>query len=295
MKKIITIVLRWLNRPFPCLETNISKAGFSFFVGLFVFLFLYLYKPFGISSINESVFLYTLGFGTISTLVVAIIHFFSPKIFKHHFDPNNWTILKNIEFFFLIVVLIAINNWVYQLIFFPSLEAPRDLFDFLLFTIFVGIFPIVFLTFILERQLHKKHRLEARRISETLQRGGITRVDEAYLEIFADNKVEGIRTSLKNLLYIASEGNYSKVVYAKDGSIKEQLLRLSLSNAERQIEAFDSVVRCHRSYIVNFDNVIRISGNARGYRLILRGFDNPIPVSRSFPKKIIKMLKMEIT
>ena len=295
MKKIITIVLRWLNRPFPCLETNISKAGFSFFVGLFVFLFLYLYKPFGISSINESVFLYTLGFGTISTLVVAIIHFFSPKIFKHHFDPNNWTILKNIEFFFLIVVLIAINNWVYQLIFFPSLEAPRDLFDFLLFTIFVGIFPIVFLTFILERQLHKKHRLEARRISETLQRGSITRVDEGQLEIFADNKVEGIRTSLKNLLYIASEGNYSKVVYAKDGSIKEQLLRLSLSNAERQIEAFDSVVRCHRSYIVNLDNVIRISGNARGYRLILRDFETPIPVSRSFPKKIIKMLKMEIT
>ena len=295
MKKIMTIVLKWLNRPFPCLETNISKAGFSFFVGLFVFLFLYLYKPFGISSINESVFLYTLGFGTISTLVVAIIHFFSPKILKHHFDPNNWTILKNIEFFFLIVVLIAINNWVYQLIFFPSLEAPRDLFDFLLFTIFVGIFPIVFLTFILERQLHKKHRLEARRISETLQRGSITRVDEGQLEIFADNKVEGIRTSLKNLLYIASEGNYSKVVYAKDGSIKEQLLRLSLSNAERQIKAFDSVVRCHRSYIVNFDNVTRISGNARGYRLILRGFDNPIPVSRSFPKKIIKMLKMEIT
>ena len=291
----MTIVLKWLNRPFPCLETNISKAGFSFFVGLFVFLFLYLYKPFGISSINESVFLYTLGFGTISTLVVAIIHFFSPKILKHHFDPNNWTILKNIEFFFLIVVLIAINNWVYQLIFFPSLEAPRDLFDFLLFTIFVGIFPIVFLTFILERQLHKKHRLEARRISETLQRGGITRVDEGSLEIFADNKIEGIRTSLKNLLYIASDGNYSKVVYAKDGSIKEQLLRLSLSNAERQIKAFDSVVRCHRSYIVNFDNVTRISGNARGYRLILRGFDNPIPVSRSFPKKIIKMLKMEIT
>ena len=291
----MTIVLKWLNRPFPCLETNISKAGFSFFVGLFVFLFLYLYKPFGISSINESVFFYTLGFGTISTLVVAIIHFFSPKILKHHFDPNNWTILKNIEFFFLIVVLIAINNWVYQLIFFPSLEAPRDLFDFLLFTIFVGIFPIVFLTFILERQLHKKHRLEARRISETLQRGSITRVDEGQLEIFADNKVEGIRTSLKNLLYIASEGNYSKVVYAKDGSIKEQLLRLSLSNAERQIKAFDSVVRCHRSYIVNFDNVTRISGNARGYRLILRGFDNPIPVSRSFPKKIIKMLKMEIT
>jgi DNA-binding LytR/AlgR family response regulator len=39
--------------------------------------------------------------------------------------------------------------------------------------------------------------------------------------------------------------------------------------------------RCHKSYVINLDQVNHISGNAQGYKFHLKSAEDLIPVSRS--------------
>ncbi|NNK69400.1 MAG: LytTR family transcriptional regulator [Flavobacteriaceae bacterium] len=49
-------------------------------------------------------------------------------------------------------------------------------------------------------------------------------------------------------------------------------------------------MRCHRSYIINVDHVQHISGNLQGYQLELSGFQDLVPVSRSYTRRIKTLL-----
>jgi DNA-binding LytR/AlgR family response regulator len=55
---------------------------------------------------------------------------------------------------------------------------------------------------------------------------------------------------------------------------------------ELQLKKFKNIIRCHRSYIVNLENIENISGNLQGYQLNFKQYTEQVPVSRSYTKKI---------
>lgn len=59
------------------------------------------------------------------------------------------------------------------------------------------------------------------------------------------------------------------------------MLRSSLKKVSEQLEAFPQCFRCHRTHLVNLDQVTAVLGNAQGYKLQLAFGDQLIPVSRS--------------
>jgi len=92
------------------------------------------------------------------------------------------------------------------------------------------------------------------------------------------------------LLYIKADGNYCTIFYKEENSVNKKMLRSSLKNIENKVKSDEKIIRCHKSYIINMSKVTNMTGNARGYNFFLNEIDYAIPVSRNFPKSLLKKL-----
>ncbi len=106
---------------------------------------------------------------------------------------------------------------------------------------------------------------------------------------FLDEKNE-MRLSIKkeNLLFLESADNYVCIWYLHNAGINKFFLRNTLKSMSSMFTG-SNVLRCHRSYMVNFDHVNTITRTHDG---IFIEMDNPditnIPVSRSYAESITK-------
>ena len=67
-------------------------------------------------------------------------------------------------------------------------------------------------------------------------------------------------------------------------------MRVTLTKIEKELQDYNKIIRCHKSYIVNVNFINNINGNARGYLLKSDEIPFNIPVSRSFSKQSLKSL-----
>jgi hypothetical protein len=91
-----------------------------------------------------------------------------------------------------------------------------------------------------------------------------------------------------NLLYLESAENYINICYLNKGKVSKYLLRDTLKKIEENFSGTE-IVRCHRSYMVNFDKVKVIRKDKDGLKLEL---DNPyvidIPVSKTYVNSVMQ-------
>ena len=106
---------------------------------------------------------------------------------------------------------------------------------------------------------------------------------------FYDEKQE-LRLSVKRseLLYVESADNYVCIWYLSKGQLTKFLLRNSLKAMEENF-ANTNVLRCHRSYMVNFDQVKVIRREKEGIFLEL-GIERvpDIPISKTYSEKVMR-------
>jgi len=107
---------------------------------------------------------------------------------------------------------------------------------------------------------------------------------------FSDEKGElRISLMLDNLLYIESADNYVTIYYLNKSKISNYLLRNSLKWIEENLTQEATLVRCHRSYIVNLDNVKVLQKTKNGIFLELDTINTPdIPVSKTYYNQVME-------
>ncbi len=293
MVQHIHAIRSWLNKPFPFAETPKSKLVTASLFGLFIYLFLAFFQPFGINGITSHKHTYLLGFGGI-TFAVMMFNFVLLRIFLPSlFDLDRWVVSKHILFSLWNIILIALFNWLYNYKVGEQIAKYHDLPSFLAITAGVGLIPVVFLTLLIERELWIRHNEIAHDVSDRLKKQQYFSESGDSITLVAESLKESLRLSPKQLVCINSEGNYSKVYYCENGKVEERLMRVPLKKVEKQLEEFDTIVRCHRSYIVNLSHIQKISGNARAFKLHISNPELAIPVSRSFPKAMIEKIKVQ--
>jgi len=140
-------------------------------------------------------------------------------------------------------------------------------------TILVGIIPIGFATMIKYFQLKKQ----------------LTYQHDSLIHLQAKGANDWLKIELEQLLFIESSDNYVCVYYLENGQRQRQLLRGSLKHMAEQLQDFP-VQRCHHSFIVNLTAVRYADGNARGMKLYLRQWEEPVPVSRKYVRSISESL-----
>ena len=93
---------------------------------------------------------------------------------------------------------------------------------------------------------------------------------------------------LENIYYIKAEGNYVNVFYNNKGGISSFVLRNKIQAIEDTF-AGTPLMRCHRTYIVNSNNIKLIRNEADGYYIDFNqtGLES-VPVSNTYREKIVK-------
>jgi hypothetical protein len=102
------------------------------------------------------------------------------------------------------------------------------------------------------------------------------------IPFYDDKGILKFSINKENLLYLESAENYVSICYLNKGKVSKYLLRDTLKKVEESFSGTE-IIRCHRSYMVNFDKVKVIKKDKYGLTLEL---DNPsvtdIPVSKTY-------------
>jgi DNA-binding LytR/AlgR family response regulator len=91
-----------------------------------------------------------------------------------------------------------------------------------------------------------------------------------------------ITTTINDLLYVEAVGNYTKVYQLKDGKVRSDMIRATSKQMEDMFNAFPTMVRCHRAFLVNLNQVEQIVSHQGLTNLIIRHCNDKIPVSRRY-------------
>jgi hypothetical protein len=92
---------------------------------------------------------------------------------------------------------------------------------------------------------------------------------------------ESVTLHVPDLLYIEAVGNYVKVYQWRDGEVHNDMLRSTSKQIEEDLSAYPMIVRCHRAFLVNLQQVEQIVSRSGAMQLVIKHCQETLPVSRS--------------
>ena len=192
-----------LKQAYPFENSRKKTIVNAFFFGLFIFIFLQIFQPFGLSNYQSDQKIFQLlGYGGITTLSLILSNTFVSLVFPNWFCKRNWTVGKNIIYTLWMFFLIGFVNLAYSVylgFLNPSFKA------FLVYqgiTLAVGIFPVSISTFIVYNKRLKQAIDEAVDLNATINTEKLS--NENSVELPSKNKTENLVLELSNLLAIKS-------------------------------------------------------------------------------------------
>ena len=281
-------MLNKLRQPFP------DKAGFKqslvsiFWVGIFIALFLFLIRPFGIEGPWANLAWVSLGFGAVTIVFGWLFEAVSRFVLKIETHGPKWTLGKWMFYSMLLVVWIAVGNYLF--INYMSGWNAMGYFNLLRmigYTSLIGIFPVALSGVMVQLRAEKENKKDAQSLDDKLH----TPHSSASKTVsITDSTGQELSIESENVRYAEAMQNYVTVWFLENEELKKEVLRATISSIEEQLSEC-SVIRCHRSYLVNVDAIENVSGNAQGLRLKLRDIpQEEVPVSRSFISEIRAIL-----
>jgi hypothetical protein len=110
----------------------------------------------------------------------------------------------------------------------------------------------------------------------------------SMIPFYDDKGILKFSIKKENLLYVESAENYVNICYLNKNKVSKYMLRDTLKKIEETFSGTE-IVRCHRSYMVNFDKVKVVRKDKDGLKLEL---DNPsvidIPVSKTYVESVMR-------
>ena len=259
------------NPPYREVERPKEKVIGILAFGLFIFLFLFIFRPFGLSQIIPlKLLLVTLGFGLVTIFVLFI--------YKYLLDPvfikGNWTFGKSILWDILVASSIGSANYFYVIMIFPQEFLLKYLLYFIWTAILVGIIPVTIGYIVAFNRIYKT----------ALEKVAVVPSDilwKSEVVIKAGNPKNEFKCNPKHIIYVCSNDNYVTIVTIKGESIEKTTLRGTLKSTESELKNNNRFMRCHKCFIVNLDFVDRITGHKQNMKIKLLPSGTEIPVSRS--------------
>ena len=277
----------WLQRPYYFNHSISYRFMISFGFSFFVFVFLYLLTPFNLINLKNYLLEYVLGLSLVVFLALLFLFFILPLIFKNFFKKDEWTIGKNVLFIVVNLFVTSFFLWLFNYKIKPKYGLKAlSLSRFTYYTFIVGLFPSILVIFFNEKKARYKKIKNAEEILS------VKKTKKTFyspkIKFTSSDTNESILISVDTLVYITVQNNYTCFFVYENNTLKEHIIRITLKNVEELISSYKEFYRCHKSYIVNANYINNITGNARGYQLYTSVENVKIPVSRNFPKELLK-------
>jgi len=250
----------------------------SIVYGVIIWAILWLLQPFGFGMYSGNKCLVAALFGLVTSCCYALYGWTVSKRLHQFVKP--WRIWHQGCHVLGLIFFIAICNF---LLFSLLFHYPITIGIFLLFlywTIIIGVIVTV-LTIGVEYNRSLRDRMEALLCNTTEEQEDISIT-------IHDTNVRGndLTIPINNLLYIEAQKNNVSVCYLKDSKPTNLEIHTTLTAVIEELKAYENIFQCHRSFVVNVNNITSAKGNSNSYQLTLGSCTNSIPVSRSFVPRL---------
>lgn len=256
---------------------------FVIFTAIFALVFINIYAPFGLDTWYEvtelQLFFYSSIVILIGMLVIVISRILMLKFSKIKtlkYGVYALWIAGEILAMALVYTLIQKFFLDDQREFIPAFKKSIQI------TALVIMLPYIILWLYLSwrEQNRKLNNLKIRVVTDNVPHGLIPFRDEKGILKFS--------VRIEDLLYIEAADNYAAVHYIDQNKISKYLIRSSMKKLEEELSDI-GLIRCHRSFIVNFEKIKIIEKDKEGLKLEL---DHPLkislPVSKTYIDQVIR-------
>jgi DNA-binding LytR/AlgR family response regulator len=151
---------------------------------------------------------------------------------------------------------------------------------FLYWTLIIGVF-VTICSVSLNYYRYLRNQLEALLNKTTEEQSDIT-------VTIHDTTVRGndLLLPINDLLYVEAQKNNVSVCYVKEGKTTTTELHTTLAAVLDDLQAYQNIFQCHRSFVVNLNNITSAQGNSNGYQLKMGKCPTTVPVSRTYVPKL---------
>lgn len=280
-------MFKFLNKPYPSDHDFASGLKSATGVSIFLVIFFLIFQPFGISSVAPEIrYKAILLYGVVNFIATFLVFFLLKFIFPTFYREENWVIWKEIIRFIILFLFITVGCMlVNHALFDHSINLGKILLLYG-FVLSIGVLPVSFSILSKYNRQLKKHLLEAQSmndsISKTLDEFEDILEEENLITLHSDNKNEVLTLKPKQFLFAESSANYVTIHYTEDGILKKEMLRTTMKNLSNGLELQEHIIRCHRSFFINLNQIKNVSGDSRGYEIHLLQDMGVVPVSRSY-------------
>lgn len=256
-------------------------------ISLGVFLFLLFFQPLNPQNPDfNNKLLILAAFGGITLLLLGLMRIVIPSAFSRTFSTEKWTVNKEILWSFLFVVFNSV-----AFVFFARYVGKIPVtFHIVTIIVIISLCAIVILVFTNEYH-NLKNQLKERKNEPTSEKPKNKKEDNEKIEFLSENKTEYFHLFLHQIILIKSANNYIEVIYKEDEKINKKLIRNTLKNTEEIFAKYSTMVRCHRSCMINKNYINKVSKGSDGLKLTLFEYPKEIHVSRQYVLKVKEALK----
>jgi hypothetical protein len=262
-------------------KQNITRL--ILFTSLFALVFINIYSPFGVDRWFNLTKLEFFTYSSLTILIGVLVVVLSRILMYHFCKRHTINIWQYLIWIFAEILLMALTYALFEKLFLKDIRLFSDLVrNSSRNTALVLLLPysILWLYFSWMDKKDQIERLADFQPSSDNTRNMIPFYDEKGILKFSIKK--------ENLLYLESAENYVNICYLNKGKVSKYLLRDTLKKIEETFSGTE-IIRCHRSYIVNFEKVKVIRKDRDGLKL---EFDNPsvtdIPVSKTYVNSVMQ-------
>lgn len=261
----------FLDKPYPFDNALNAFVRIGFGIALGLFLFILFFQPFELDNADVNNYILTIaGFSGITFLLIGVLQIILPWSFPKRLNKKNWDLKREIIVQSLLWVLNSVA-WVFYTAYVANVILSMYL---VVKIVILSLAPPVIILLIKEvRSL--KMQVDGLKIQHREKR-------QEHIELVSENRSEKLALASGELILVKSAENYVEIQYLAGGTLTKKLLRATFNSIEDQLRPFSQMIRCHRTYIINMDHVMKLYREYGRIYLKMNGIKENIPVSRQY-------------
>jgi hypothetical protein len=268
-----------------------NQIGMMAFVAVFALLFVNIFRPYDLpatmGTTNFMYFVWSLVL-VVFGIIVLIVSRLCMSLYarKHDITQLNYFVWVFLELFVLSVI--------YAVCFYCIYVEEHDFMTVFLWCalystlVLIPPYALAILYLSMRDKTQKLRRMESQLDMAMAQKAATKNIIPFY-----DERGElQLSVTKENFIYIESADNYVHIWYLKNNLPRKLVMRSTMQRMEEEL-AGTNVMRCHRSYLVNMDQVKVLRRDKDGFFVELGITGVPdLPVSKTYSEAVLKWLSI---
>lgn len=249
---------------------------------LFAVVFLNFYAPFGLETLYNLSDWEFLGISSVIILTGVLVVVISRVIMYQVSKRKRLLVWQYILWVFAEVIAMALFYTLFEKLFIQDSRFILDLLKISIKNTTLVLFIPYSVLWLYFSWQDKKNQLQK------LASAPIGTDTKKMIPLFDEKGVLRFSVKVENLLYIESADNYVNIFYIDNAKTARFTLRNSIKRLESLLKTTE-VIRCHRSFMINFEKVKILRKDKEELILELDGPSNiEIPVSKTYAQNVME-------